>query len=80
MLAGGISANVALDAESTAILAYIRTVDPAVATAAVTRLDSQVVAGTLYRFHFNVNGADVEVKAWSKPWENFLQVTTSAGV
>jgi hypothetical protein len=51
-----------------------------VSTAKMTRLDTQVVAGLNYIFHFDVDGKDTVVKAWSKPWlGNFLEVTKSNG-
>ncbi len=60
--------NVEMTPDAEQILAYIRTVDPNVQNAPLSSLDLQIVAGNLYTFHFNVNGTDTPVKAWSKSW------------
>lgn len=67
-MVGGIKQDVQLDQNSTEILSYIRTIDPLVANAKLTRLDTQVVAGQNLFFHFDVDGKNVVVQAWSRPW------------
>lgn len=79
-MVGGVKQGVELDAPAQEILAYIRTIDPVISNAEMVRLDTQVVAGLNYIFHFNVGGTDTVVKAWSRPWlGNFLEVTKSNG-
>ena len=76
MLAGGVSQGVQLDEESTRILQKVREVDPTVANLELTSLDSQVVSGMMYTYHFG----DKTVKAWSQPWlQGRVEITTTEG-
>lgn len=64
--------------ECAEIEAYVRSVDPSVAGAALVNVENQIVAGKKYIYTFNVNGEVRTVTAWSK-LEGGLEVTTSAG-
>lgn len=52
--------------ESAEIEAYVRSVDPSLAGAALVGVENQIVEGKKYVYRFNVNGEVKTVTAWSK--------------
>lgn len=80
MLCGGVGAPQAansLDADATAADAFVRSKVPELANATLESYTTQVVAGTNYGFTYA--GYPGVVTVWSKPWENFLQITLPNG-
>ena len=55
---------------------YVLSQHPELVGAKVTKVSTQIVAGTNYYITYETATAKYDVVVWQKTWENFIQITT----
>mgnify|MGYP000851730534 FL=1 len=77
-LAGGLQEQSLLTATPgfSVVGTYVLSQHPELATATVTKLSTQVVAGTNYYITYETNTTRYDVVVWEKTWENFISITS----